>query len=348
MARSLRRPDARLIEEVIGRNLDMLFPGMRTVEYAPFRVTRNADIDYEHELTTPPLAQRCLIEEGLRERRFGSIVRLAVPEDIGDETLGRLLTYLPVDRDRDVYYVNGALGGASLFELMGLDAPDLKYPAYLPRVPEGFADGEDIFAIIRAGDRLVHHPYDLVSHRRALSANRRARPSGPRHQGHPLPRRPQFPDRQCPDGSARPRQAGGRPGRAQGPFRRREQPDLGAQLEEKGVHVTFGVEELPVKTHAKVALVVRQEGDQVRRYVHLGTGNYNSSTARLYTDLGLFTCDKAIGEDATRLFNRLTGFAPATAYQRMLVAPEFLLKAILELIDGEIAAARAGSPPTSS
>ena len=115
-------------------------------------------------------------------------------------------------------------------------------------------------------------------------------------------------------------------------------------LDEKGVHVTYGVEELPVKTHAKIALVVRRDKDGVRRYVHLGTGNYNSSTARMYTDLGLFTCNKEIADDASRLFNRLTGYAPATAYNRLLVAPEYLLQKIVELIDGEVAAARAGLP----
>jgi polyphosphate kinase len=108
--------------------------------------------------------------------------------------------------------------------------------------------------------------------------------------------------------------------------------------------VTYGVEELPVKTHAKIALVVRREKDGVRRYVHLGTGNYNSSTARLYTDLGLFTCNKEIAEDASRLFNRLTGYAPATEYQRLLVAPEYLHPSIIHLIDNEIAAAHEGKP----
>jgi polyphosphate kinase len=115
-------------------------------------------------------------------------------------------------------------------------------------------------------------------------------------------------------------------------------------LDEKGVHVTYGVEELPVKTHAKIALVVRREKDGVRRYVHLGTGNYNSSTARLYTDIGMFTANKEIADDASRLFNRLTGYAPATEYNRLLVAPEYLLPQLITLIDQEIAAARNGKP----
>ncbi|MEO0564682.1 MAG: polyphosphate kinase 1, partial [Chloroflexota bacterium] len=116
------------------------------------------------------------------------------------------------------------------------------------------------------------------------------------------------------------------------------------QMERKGVHVTYGVEELPVKTHSKVALVVRREGDTVRRYVHLGTGNYNASTAKLYTDLGYFTCNEEIAEDVSRLFNRLTGYAPATTYKRLLVAPDYMRSQLMDLIDNEIAAAKAGKP----
>jgi polyphosphate kinase len=115
-------------------------------------------------------------------------------------------------------------------------------------------------------------------------------------------------------------------------------------LDEKGVHVIYGVDELPVKTHAKVALVVRREADGVHRYVHLATGNYNSGTARLYTDLGLFTCNREIADDASRLFNRLTGYAPATTYNRLLVAPEYLLPRLVEMVDREIEAAKAGKP----
>ena len=115
-------------------------------------------------------------------------------------------------------------------------------------------------------------------------------------------------------------------------------------LEEKGVHVIYGVEELPVKTHSKVTMVVRREGNALRRYIHLGSGNYNTTTARLYSDIGLFSCHRGLAEDVSRLFNRLTGFAPSTHYQHLLVAPEYLLSALLERIDSEIEAARAGQP----
>ncbi len=127
-------------------------------------------------------------------------------------------------------------------------------------------------------------------------------------------------------------------------FRSENNLEWARQLEHKGVHVTYGVEELPVKTHAKVALVVRRESDGVRRYIHLGTGNYNAGTARLYTDLGLMTCNPEIADDVSKLFNRLTGYAPATTYRRLLVAPEHLHAGIVALIDNEIAAARLGKP----
>ncbi len=332
------------LEDVIGENLDLLFPGMHIVDYAPFRVTRNADIDYEHELDDPGFDISEFIAESLRERRFGSIVRLSVPENIGDSTLQQLVSHLPVDQERDVYFVNGALGGSSLFQLMGLDLPDLKYTPFLPRVPEGFEDGGDIFATIRAADRLVHHPYDsFVAVERFFQAAARD------PQVLAIKTTLYRTGRNSPIVHAlMEARDNGKQVAVLVELKARfdEENNLGwaRQLEDKGVHVTYGVEELPIKTHAKIALVVRQEGDMVRRYVHLGTGNYNSSTARLYTDIGLFTSDKAIGEDASRLFNRLTGYAPATTYQRLLVAPEFLLSGLLHLIEGETAAARAGKP----
>lgn len=332
------------LEDIIGENLDLLFPGMEVVEFAPFRVTRNADIDYEHEQDDPTVNISEIIQESLRERRFGSIVRLAVPDNIGEATLRRLINYLQVDPDRDVYFINGALGAASLWELLSLDAPELKYPTYLPRVPEGFGELDDIFATIRSADRLVHHPYDsFISVERfyqqaARDPNVLAIKATLYRVGRNSPIVQALMDA---------RDLGKQVAvlvELKARFDEENNLTWARQLEEKGVHVTYGVEELPVKTHAKITLVVRQEGDQVRRYVHLGTGNYNSGTARLYTDIGLFTCDKAIADDATRLFNRLTGFAPATTYQRLLVAPDFLLGGIIDLIENEAAAARAGKP----
>jgi polyphosphate kinase len=330
------------LEDVIARNLDLLFPGMVILDHVPFRVTRNADIDFEHEQENPEADISKVIAEHLRERRFGSVVRLAVPDSIGAKTLSNLGAQLGVDPKRDVYLVNGALGGSSLWELMALDAPELKYPVYLPRVPEEFAEEESIFSAIRRQDILVHHPYDSFSpvekffQMAARDPNVLAIKATLYRVGRNSPivqalLEARDHDKQVAvlvELKAR--------------FDEENNLEWARTLEEKGVHVTYGVEELPVKTHAKVALVVRREADGVRRYVHLGTGNYNSSTARLYTDLGVFTCNKEIADDASRLFNRLTGYAPATSYNRLLVAPEYLLSQLLQLIDLEITAALQG------
>lgn len=329
------------IEDIISENLDMLFPGMKVVETHPFRVTRNADIDYEHEQEEELYDISAVIEESVRERQFGSVVRLSVPEDISKRMLSRLIHELNVDPDRDVYFINGALGSSSLFGLLAVDRPDLKYPPHVPKIPEELAN-KDIFSAIRTKDILLHHPYDSflpVEEFFKVAANDpqvlaikatlyRVGKNSPIVQALMEARANDKQVAVLVELKAR--------------FDEENNLVWARALEEKGVHVTYGVEELPVKTHAKIALVVRKEADGVRRYVHLGTGNYNASTARLYTDLGLFTCNEEIGDDATRLFNRLTGYAPHTTYNRLLVAPEYLLPNFLELIDNEINAAKNG------
>ncbi len=330
------------LEDVITQNLDLLFPGMTIVDYTPFRVTRNADIDFEHEQEDPEVDISEIIEESVRERRFGSVVRLSVPEAIGSRTLNRLISHLGVDSTRDVYLVNGALGGASLMELMSLDLPELKYPVYLPRLPEGLMDDDNIFAAIRKHDYLVHHPYDSFMpvetffQTAARDPNVLAIKATLYRVGRNSPIVQALMDARDNDKQVAVLVE------LKARFDEENNLEWARALDEKGVHVTYGVEELPVKTHAKIALVVRRDHDGVRRYVHLGTGNYNSGTARLYTDLGLFTCNKEIADDASRLFNRLTGFAPATSYQRLLVAPEYLERGIIRLIDNEIAASQDG------
>ncbi len=330
------------MEDVIADNLSSLFPGMKVVEQYPFRVTRNADIDYEHEEDMVGSVSS-MVEESLRERRFGSVVRLSVPNDISERTLNQLIQQLDVDAERDVYMIDGALGASSLFELSSIDQPDVKFPIYVPRVPQIFSD-KDIFSAIRQGDILLHHPYDSFIpveeffRAAARDADVLAIKTTLYRVGKNSPivealLEARDNDKQVAvlvELKAR--------------FDEENNLEWARQLEHKGVHVTYGVEELPVKTHAKVALVVRREPDGVRRYVHLGTGNYNAVTARLYTDIGLLTCNPEIADDVSRLFNRLTGYAPSTAYKRLLVAPEYLHSQLLALIDNEIAAARAGKP----
>jgi polyphosphate kinase len=330
------------IEDLISHNLGLLFPGMDILENHPFRVTRNSDIDYEHEQEEELLDLSAVIEAGVRERRFGSVVRLSVPTDISDQMLKRLILELNVESDHEVYTVNGALGSANLFELMNVDAPDLKYPQLVPRLPEALSQATDIFAAIRQQDILLHHPYDSFSpveefiRYAAHDPNVLAIKATLYRVGQNSPIVHELMEA---------RENGKQVAvlvELKARFDEENNLEWARAMETKGVHVTYGVENLAVKTHAKIALVIRKEGDGLQRYVHLGTGNYNAGTARLYTDLGLFTVNQEIAEDATRLFNRLTGYAPETHYNRLLVAPEFLRNGLLDLIDNEIRVAKEG------
>ncbi|MFW5696536.1 MAG: polyphosphate kinase 1 [Phototrophicaceae bacterium] len=332
------------LEEIIADNLDLLFPGMEIVEHHPFRITRNADIDYEHEMDDELADISTFIEAGVRERRFGSVVRLTVQHDISERMLNRLIRELNVDPERDVYMVNGKLGTSSLFQLASIERPELKYPPYVPKTPDLLTQTDDIFAAIRKNDILLHHPYDsfLAVEEFFRQAARdpqvlaikatlyRVGKNSPVVQALMEARENDKQVAVLVELKAR--------------FDEENNLEWARALEHNGVHVTYGVEKLPVKTHAKIVMVVRKEGEGLRRYLHLGTGNYNASTARLYSDMGVLTCHPEIGEDATRLFNRLTGYAPDTSYKRLLVAPEYLQAAILDLIDNEIEAAQAGKP----
>jgi polyphosphate kinase len=341
---TLAQPDTFVwLEDLIASHTHLLFPGMEVVEQTVFHVTRNADIDYEHEKENDIEDVSEVIEESVLERRFGSVVRLNVPSDISSRMLARLVDELEIHPERDVYKLPGALGLECLFSLAGmLDRHELRYPPYQPR--QAVPAGKTIFSAIREGDIVVHHPYDAFA---PVEEFFRAAATDPDvlaikatlyrvGRNSPIVQalmEARDNDKQVAvlvELKAR--------------FDEQNNLEWARQMEDKGVHVTYGVEELPVKTHAKIALVVRNEPDGVRRYVHLGTGNYNSGTARLYTDVGLFTCNREIAEDASRLFNRLTGYAPGTAYKRLLVAPEYLLDHLLGLIDNEIAAAQAGKP----
>jgi polyphosphate kinase len=305
-------------------------------------VTRNADIDFEHE-QEELLDMSALIEESIQERKRGNVVRLSVRDDIDERTLNRLVQALQVDPELDVYRVAGPLGSVALFELAAINRPEYKFPTYVPRMPAAFApSGKNIFQVIRQADHLLHLPFDsflpveeffrAAAHDPDVLAIKatlyRVGKNSPIVQALAEARENDKQVAVLVELKAR--------------FDEENNIEWARMLEQIGIHVTYGVEELPVKTHAKVALVVRREGSGVRRYVHLGTGNYNATTARFYTDLGLFTCNDEIGTDALNLFNRLTGFAPGVSYQRLLVAPEYLHQRLIELIDHEIAAALSG------
>ena len=330
------------MEDIIADHLSELFPGMRIVEAFPFRILRNADIDYEHEQDEDLLDVKSIIEQGLRERRFGSVVRLSVPAEISERMLKRLMSSLEVPSNREVYRIEGELGSADLFEVLQVDKPDLKDPPYVPRLPEPFNKGASFFDVIRKQDVIVHHPYDSFSpvedffKRASRDPDVLAIKTTLYRVGSNSPVVNALMDARDNEKQVTVLVE------LKARFDEENNLEWVTALGEKGVHVIYGVEELPVKTHAKISLVIRRERDGLRRYVHLGTGNYNAATARLYSDIGLFTCDEQIADDASRLFNRLTGYAPETAYSRLLVAPEYLHGALVALIDNEIDAARRG------
>lgn len=330
------------MEDIIAEHLSELFPGMRIIEAFPFRILRNADIDYEHEQDEDLLDVKSIIEQGLRERRFGSVVRLSVPAEISERMLKRLVSSLEVTSNRSVYTIEGELGSADLFEVLQVDRPDLKDPPYVPRLPEPFNKGSNFFDVIRKQDVIVHHPYDSFSpvedffKRAARDPDVLAIKTTLYRVGSNSPVVNALMDARDNEKQVTALVE------LKARFDEENNLEWVTALGEKGVHVIYGVEELPVKTHAKISLVIRRERDGLRRYVHLGTGNYNAATARLYADIGLFTCNEQIADDASRLFNRLTGYAPDTDYSRLLVAPEYLHDTLVALIDNEIAAAKSG------
>ena len=338
------------LEQVIGANLGALFPGMEIREWHAFRITRNSDI--ELAASEEPDDLLATIEEQVFRRRFGEVVRLEVQSGMPDETRHLLLDELRDDRlpanatltEHDVHEVGSLLELGDLMEIAMLDIPELRDAPIVPVTPprlRGVNGG--IFDAIRQGDVLVHHPYESF----ATSVE------------HFLDRAAEDPQvlaikitlyRTSGDTPiVRALTAAAERGKQvvvmveiKARFDEANNITWGRQLESAGVHVAYGVAAL--KTHAKVCLVVRREADGIRRYVHIASGNYNSRTARLYTDFGLFTCDPLIGADVSDLFNYLTGFSHQRSYRRLLVAPAELRNNVLALIKREADHARAGRP----
>ena len=326
------------MEELIAAFLPTLFPGMEIVEHHAFRITRNADFEVDEDRDEDLLQA---LERELARRRFGSPVRLEVADDMTEHMLELLLRELDV-HPGDVVQVPGLLDLSSLWQIYGVDRPALKDPAFVPDTPPAFADREtpkSIFATLREGDVLVHHPYDSFStstqrfiELAAADPNVLAikqtlyRTSG----DSPIVR------------SLIEAAAAGKQVVALVEIKARfdEQANIkwARALEQAGVHVAYGL--VGLKTHCKTCLVVRREGSTIRRYCHIGTGNYNSKTARLYEDIGLLTAAPDIGADLTDLFNTLTGYSRKLSYRNLLVAPHGIRKGIIERVDREISAHR--------
>ena len=328
-----------LLESLLQANLAELFPGLEIVSSHPFRVTRDADIEIQEDEASDLLAT---IEQEVRRRRFGAVVRLEVAPKTPKRIRKLLIKQLEIT-ENEVYEVDGPLGAGDLMSLTRLDRRDLKDPAFSPAVPAIFHQPDtSIFAAIRAGDILLHHPYDSFApvsemiERAADDAKTLAIKMTLYRTSADSPIIPAL---------IRAAENGKQVAvLVELKARFDEEKNIGwaKSLEQAGVHVVYGV--VGLKTHGKVALVVRREKDEIRRYVHLGTGNYNPTTARLYTDFGLLTCRPQIGEDATRLFNALTGFAGKTSYSCLVTAPKDMHRTVLEWIARETAHARAGRP----
>jgi len=335
-----------LLEEVIAENVASLFPGMTVKRPFAFRVTRDADIEIQEDETDDLLR---MMEHELRQRRFGFAVRLDVEADMPARMVAYLTKSLKLT-EADVYTVEGWLGVSDLMRLYDLDRPDLKdrplvpapnagIPSSLIPVAELNEDGA-LFDRVRRADILVHHPYqtfstvtDFITHAardpQVLAIKMTLYRTGA-----------QSPIVQALiEASERGKQVAVLV-ELKARFDEEKNIEWARRMDNAGIHVVYGL--LGLKTHCKIALVVRREGESLRRYLHIGTGNYNPATARLYTDLGLFTANETAGADASELFNYLTGYSQQRDYRRLLVAPVTLRDEFRTLIENEIAHAQAG------
>ncbi len=324
------------LEQVIAAHLDQLFPGMEIGAHHPFRVTRNADLTLEDEDADDLLAA---VELELRRRRFGRAVRLELESGVTDEVRDLLQRELDLE-DEDVYVAAGPLDLTGMWAVHGLDRPDLKDPPFAGVVPARMVGEEgkaDIFAELRRGDLLVHLPYDSFS----ATVEEFIRQAADDPQVFAIKLTLYRTDGGSPivDALARAAEAGKQVAvlvELKARFDEEANVTWARRLEQSGAHVAYGL--VGLKVHTKTALVVREEQGGMRRYGHVGTGNYNSRTARIYEDLGLLTADPEIGADLTHLFNYLTGYAKAIEYDRLLVAPDSMRTALLRLIRQEAAA----------
>ncbi|MCW2968535.1 MAG: ppk [Solirubrobacteraceae bacterium] len=326
------------LEEVIARNLHRLFPGMEILTHDVFRVTRDADLEVSDE--ADDLLQA--VEAELRQRRFGEVVRLEVGASMTAELRLQLTESLKVS-ERDVYDVEGLCALEDLWQLHGLDdRDDLRDPGYSRRVPPAFIDDEaDVFAAMREGDVLVHHPYDSFG--ATVERFVKQAVSDPDVLAIKTTVYRTSDDSVLVPALIKAAEAGKQAVcivELTARFDERRNIEWARALERSGAHVVHGLPGL--KTHAKMLLVVRREGRRARHYVHLGTGNYHAKTARLYEDYGLFTADPVITDDIADLFNLLTGYGNATGFHDVLVAPTHLRRALLAEIEATAEAAQRG------
>ena len=331
------------VEELIAAHLGQLFSGMQVVEHHLFRVTRNAEVELDEDRDEDLLQA---LERELARRRFGPPVRLEVAASISDHVLDLLIRELDMN-DQDVLRVPGLLDLSSLWQVYGsVDRPDLKDRPFVPATHPQFAEGEtprSVFARLRDGDILVHHPYHSFSTSVQRFIEQAAADPDVLAIKQTLYRT--SGDSPIVDALIDAAKAGKQVVvlvELKARFDEKANIGWARMLERAGCHVVYGL--VGLKTHCKTALVVRQEGGTIRRYCHVGTGNYHPKTARLYEDFGLLTADPEVGADLTDLFNVLTGYSRQTAYRRLLVAPHGVRGGIIERIERETALVAAGRP----
>ncbi len=326
------------LEGVIAGNLQLLFPGMKVLEHHLFRVTRNADIELDEEDADDLLA---MVTEEIRKRRLAGVVRLELPEGMSDVMRQLIVEGIECDPD-DVYTVPGPVDMDDLMALAFIERPDLKFAPWQPLVPVRLQDEDaDMFSVIRQGDLLVHHPYESFS----ASVERfiKSAVNDPKVLAIKQTLYRTSSDSPFVPALIRAAEMGKQVAvlvEIKARFDEQRNVELAQKLEKAGVHVVYGI--VGLKTHSKLAMVVREEPDGLRTYCHIGTGNYNSKTAQLYTDLGLFTCNPLITSDVIELFHHLTGRSIKHDYSKLLVAPVNMRDRFMSMIRREIDHAHAG------
>ncbi len=328
-----------LLEQLIERNIDALFLNYNVVAACPYRIMRNADLSYDEDEAADLLKE---IEKQLKKRQWGEVIRLEIEEKMDPKLLKILKAEFAV-KDEDIYKINGPLDLTFLMKLYGLEGMDeYRYSSYKPQPVPGLQDGEDIFTQIRKRDILLHHPYmtfepvvqfvkqaaadpDVLAIKQTLY-----RVSGNSPIVAALAQAAENGKQVSVLVELKAR------------FDEENNIIWAKMLEKAGCHVIYGL--LGLKTHSKITLVVRREEDGIRRYVHLGTGNYNDSTAKLYTDCGILTCSEQIGEDATAVFNMLSGYSEPKHWNRLVLAPIWMRSRFMHLIERETQHAKAGEP----
>ena len=330
------------LEDIIAAHLDQLFPGMQVSEHFTFRVTRNEDLEVEEDDVENLLAA---LEKELTRRRFGPPVRLEVAEDMDDHVMDLLGRELGVNAG-EVYRLPAPLDLRGLNLIADLERSELRFPAFVPKTHPDLAAVEsshasDILASMRAKDILLQHPYDSFS--TSVQAFIEQAAADPKVLAIKLTLYRTSGDSPIVDALIDAAESGKQVlavVEIKARFDEQANISWARKLEHAGVHVVYGI--VGLKTHCKLALVVRQEAEGLRRYCHIGTGNYNPKTARMYEDLGLLTCDPQVGEDLTRLFNQLSGWAPRSRFKRLLVAPRSVRWGLIGHIEAETENVRAG------